>query len=1024
MTRSAAAVALAAGLSWPAGAEIAPDPLQISGRDFAGLPLDEAARSGQIELFAREARVWDDQSPDGPVRRVLLVGDVELILGDSRFRCRRAALWLQRVAGEQGETYRVFAYLGEVGDPRADAAVGVEADRLPVEGVVRATNGVVLRVDGIERGRPVSGFVAEGERAFAAVLRARSGAPGWATRARLLLEGEDAGDIDPGPVPEPEQPELDEETRRAIIEGLGRRLGDPEAPIFSPEGTIALDAQDLVFTGAQSGSAVIASGGVTLQYWNPIDGEQLDLTAQRAVVFVEPGRIADGARFVARDVLGVYLEGGVVASDGSYTVRSPKVYYDVQENRALLLDSVFWTYDRRRAMPLYLRAEAIRQRSARRFEADEAMVANTSFFKPHFRLGVDNVTVTVNDDEPSTPTPDEVRVPVGTRTLVDARGLTLQAGGFPFAYWPIYRGDPERFPLRDFSFASGQGSGAGIRTSWNTETLLGFSSGDGFDAETLVDYYERRGLGLGQRLDWTTDLGEGDLLAYWLPNDDGVDITPRGVELDANGDSRGLLLASKQGRIGSDWRVQLEAGYVSDERLAQALFREVAQTGREVTNRVLFTRSAENDFATVELNVRAGDFTPNEYLLQSQGYTVDKYPEVSIGRVGFDLLPDRAPGLLAYSGETTISQMRLRFVDPKAEDFGFTTATSAQAAFGVDPEESLADGLRAQGFSEEPVTRFDTRHDVTAQLEAGDIRVTPFATGRFTAYDTDFGEFSPEEDGQQRLYGALGVRAATAVQRVYDGVESRLFGLHRLRHVVEPSATVFFSGSSLPSENLPIYDDDVEGLAEGTLINASIDQSFETKRGGPGRWRSEEILALRTELSWASEDADRESPIPRFYEARPELSNPGNALTNRLRYRPTNAVTIVGESVLDYDENRDIVSGIGLQLDQSPLLSWTADLRRIEPIDSTRLVLGTLYGLGDKYRARGTATFDADEEDFQSLSGVLERSFPNVVVLGSLRFNNITGQTSFGFTFEPRIGRTGGAGTSGLIDRLRPENRQ
>jgi hypothetical protein len=41
----------------------------------------------------------------------------------------------------------------------------------------------------------------------------------------------------------------------------------------------------------------------------------------------------------------VYLEDNVIATDGVYTVRSPRVYYDLARNKAVLLDAVFFTWE-------------------------------------------------------------------------------------------------------------------------------------------------------------------------------------------------------------------------------------------------------------------------------------------------------------------------------------------------------------------------------------------------------------------------------------------------------------------------------------------------------------------------------------------------------------------------------------------------------------------------------------------------------------------------------------------------------
>ena len=44
-------------------------------------------------------------------------------------------------------------------------------------------------------------------------------------------------------------------------------------------------------------------------------------------------------------------------------------------NKALLLDAVFWTYDEDRRLPLYLRADVIRQESQQEFSGERARTA-------------------------------------------------------------------------------------------------------------------------------------------------------------------------------------------------------------------------------------------------------------------------------------------------------------------------------------------------------------------------------------------------------------------------------------------------------------------------------------------------------------------------------------------------------------------------------------------------------------------------------------------------------------------------
>ncbi|CAN0593595.1 unnamed protein product, partial [Laminaria digitata] len=187
------------------------------------------------------------------------------------------------------------------------------------------------------------------------------------------------------------------------------------------------------------------------------------------------------------------------------------------------------------------------------------------------------------------------------------------------------------------------------------------------------------------------------------------------------------------------------------------------------------------------------------------------------------------------------------FSEVDAREYGFTTNSLADAAFGTTATQSLGDKFRAAGLDESPVTRVDTRHELNVRFDLGPIRVNPFVVGRLTAYDNDFATFSPAQTDEVRYWGSGGITLSTTISKVDDGIESRLLDLHRIRHIIEPSITVWGSDSNFERGDLPIYDDDVEGLIEGTSVRAVLDQTWQTKRGGVGRWRDVDLVKLRTE---------------------------------------------------------------------------------------------------------------------------------------------------------------------------------
>lgn len=142
--------------------------------------------------------------------------------------------------------------------------------------------------------------------------------------------------------------------------------------------------------------------------------------------------------------------------------------------------------------------------------------------------------------------------------------------------------------------------------------------------------------------------------------------------------------------------------------------------------------------------------------------------------------------------------------------------------------------------------------------------------------------------------GAAGVRFSTSINRVDNSVESRTFDLHRMRHIIEPSVTLWHAGTTVDSEDLPVYDDDVESLLKGSAVRVGLNQTWQTSRGAPGRWRTVDVFTLDTEYGWFSEDADDPVQIARYSSTRPELSRSKEFLRVAGTWQVTEVVGLTG----------------------------------------------------------------------------------------------------------------------------------
>ena len=186
------------------------------------------------------------------------------------------------------------------------------------------------------------------------------------------------------------------------------------------------------------------------------------------------------AKRASPEVLVARLEGDVVASDGRYNLRGPRVFYDVRNDRALILDAVFSTFDTRVGFPLYVRARSVRQLSEDEFVADRASVSNTAFARPNLTIGARNVTIRQENRTLADGSDDPYLV-------ADAKNITLNGLGVPIGWLPAYEGNPEEIPLRDVRFVTSSRSGEEIRTRWDLFPLLGIDEPEQLSANLLLD---------------------------------------------------------------------------------------------------------------------------------------------------------------------------------------------------------------------------------------------------------------------------------------------------------------------------------------------------------------------------------------------------------------------------------------------------------------------------------------------------------------------------------------------------------
>lgn len=990
----------------------AQSPAAFDGRTFDNVPLSEAPANHALALRAVRATVWQERPLNArtPTSRILLESDVTISIGPFSFNANRAMVWITPVNTTDPATNatvpaeQVAIFLDNASSTRSPLLnrhtdTRQTADRLLVTAVITRT-GATLRADDLIEGRPDFGaqldFTQDAEQRL----------------ARHLQDLANANDPNPTALT-PRAPTTTPNTGFNFAdEGFIDTRTDIPTPPANPiraakRGTITFRAPDITAVDdGQGATAIILDGGIGLEFLPADRRGSARIDAQRAVVFLTQAPSLSAADALdAESIDGIYLEGDVNivtllgdparadADNNHYHLRGNRVFYAPLTERATVLDAVFWTYDAKRGMPLYVRAEQIRQQSSTQWNAANATIANAAFAEPHFSIGATSITVTREPTRDGTPT-----------NKLSAHGVTFRANKTPLFYLPHIEGEFQPTPLRQLNIDSEDGDPI-VRAEWDLYAILGIDAGDTNSASLLTDLYTDRGAGIGTEVAWDTQRTTGNIFAYYI-QDSGTDRLTTGARIERNDKDRSLLLAETTWRPSELWTIQAEASNISDPAFIDSFFEQQAETRRPYATGIRATRHTDGNatgLLTIDARGFVDDFIPNEYLLQSRGYQVERLPEITWQHIGDNPFSEH----INYFGETRIGVLDAEFAENELEDQGFTTQERVTDAFGptLSPTDSLADQLNDQGFPDSAFTRFDTRHEFSTDLNLGPVKVNPYTAGRFTAYDTDFESFDPDGDGiddSQRLWASVGLRASTAIHTIDNNARSELLDIDRLRHIVEPSLHFWHADANTDQSRIPTFDEGVESLAEDTHLKLGLRNTWQTKRGTPSNKRSVDWLTLNTDFIFSSQDAENESPVNRFDDRRPEESYLGSDFFQvDAAIQATDAIAIIAATQYDADEEVVPFTTAGILLDHGFGYSSTIEYRSVDEPDLDRFIATTRYELTRKYAAEARAAYDIDADDIQSLGLNIERRFPQWTFAWSLDFDDTRDLVNLSFSLRP-----------------------
>jgi len=689
-------------------------------------------------------------------------------------------------------------------------------------------------------------------------------------------------------------------------------------------------------------------GTVTARFylWQKQDekGGLLEFQADNAVLFssdqqaeMDPNQGGSANVLPGSSIRAIYLAGDVLFTEGQRTFRAEEIYYDFEEKKMVAIKAAMRTFDEAYGIPIYVRADKIRQVAENQFAAEDMTLTTSEFHLPQISFNASKIIVT------DTTVADQ-KEGAATKSSYDAQmhDVRLKARDRTIFYWPFVRSNLERpdLPLKSVQVGRDRTWGMSVETRWYLARLLGLQEPEGTDSTLALDYFGKRGIGGGIETLYEGEKYYGRILGYMI-HDSGEDRLGRHSSrknLEPPRELRGRFRWQHRHYLPYNWQLTSEVSYASDENFIEGYYRGEFNVGKEQETLVHLKRIEDNWGLSFLGKVRINDFVDK----------LEELPTSEFHWTGQSFFDDK----LTFYSDTQLSRFRQRYASsnktPGSEEF-FAFAT--------------------------------TRNEVDMPLAVGKAKVVPFVAGT-VAHEDGMG-FYRELDGGTATrqdgvwFGETGVRVSgNPYWKVFRGVKSQLWDLDQMRHIIRPHLTAV------------AYTQDESVIEQRDTLNVGISQRLQTKRGVGENRRIVDWMRLDMDVTWVNDSGDSSAGADRFIWNKPFIP-PINSFSQTVPGRDRRGTHIFGPRRnyfgADYiwrlsdttavlsDMNFDMQSGVvqqcgaGISHLRWPSLQFylgSRYLRRIEnglgEKGSNAVTFAVTYALDPRYTVVFSQQFDFD----------------------------------------------------------------
>jgi len=771
---------------------------------------------------------------------------------------------------------------------------------------------------------------------------------------------------------------------------------------------------------------VISQGvNIVIEGIGPVQGLDvgtLDISADQVVIWTQANSEGAFTAEMFQDAnapLQLYLEGNIEIRQGNHVLRATKAFYDIREDRAVLLDSELRVHMPEMQGDIKLRAEEIRQISHDSFHAQNAWLTGSEFGVPTYRMEAGDIFIENRydrgwvgrgDPEIDPETGLQIARPKPWVTSLNNR---FRVGETPLFVAPYISGPAEdpHIPLESMTLAQDSILGGQVETVWNLSKLLGLCPAGELDWNLQTHVYTERGAWLGTDAVYagTEPIGTpgsyfGEAEGVWINDfgNDNLGLDRR--DLDVPHNTRGRALWRHRHHWTESLSMTSELGFLSDRNFLEQYYEEEWDSGKD--NETLLGLNYQEDTVAASLMTR---FQLNEFEYETQWL-----PKGDLTILGEPLLWDR----LVYSSRSSAGYGQIR--PAEAPD-------NPNDLFVPLPYYPEADGVV-----------LSSRHELSMPFNLGPVKVDPYVLGE-AAYWQDDGYTN---NSLNRFYSSAGIRANVMLWKAYPHVFSPLLGLNGLAHKQNLGVDYYFADSTQDLSDVPQYNEFDEnaqerfrtrlifntfGLNNYGLLSDKYDPRFYAVRSGAARNVSSPYFELVDDqqvarFTWSHRLQTKVGPPERqrvkdwmtldlglSYFPNADDDNFGEdfgLLTANYSWDVGARTKFLANGQFDFFEDAPQTWDVGFLTQRSERGSMYVGYRNIQagPLESQLITGSVSYAMSEKWIATFGTAYDIAENEDRGQSLTITGIRSDFLIHLGMSVDSSKGNFGVGFMIEPRLG--------------------